>query len=141
MRELFFLLAVAFTLGIAGCDKQRQQTVSIALSREAKPYSGADVRLHAQQNCQGPFQSAQTSQEGQVHFTRLVEVGGIGVITDELSVCVNPSGSWISIFSSLHGPAPEVLMLKCEVEASSGSCAASFDGQPFEKPDSDAHDV
>jgi hypothetical protein len=141
MRAPLLLLAVPLTIGIAGCDKQQQQTVSIWLSREAQPFSGADLRLHAQRDCQGPFQSAQTSAEGEAHFLRSVEIGGIGVVTDELSICVNLAGNWIPIFSSLHGPAPEVLALKCEVDAFSGRCASSFDGQPFEEWVSDAHDA
>jgi len=76
-----------------------------------------------------------------VRFTRNVEVGGIDVITDELSVCVNSSGEWKPIFSSLHGPAPILLELKCEVDTPSGTCASSFDGQPFEEPNTDGHDA
>ena len=141
MRTLGLLLAAAFTFGTSGCDKHQQQIVSITLTRDTRPLPGADVRLHAGQNCKGSFQSGKTSDEGQVRFTRNVEMGGISVITDELSVCVNSSGNWESIFSSLHGPAPRLLELKCTVDTPPGNCASSFDGQPFEEPNTGGHDA
>jgi hypothetical protein len=130
-----------FALETSGCDKQQQQTVSITLTRDTHPLAGVDVRLYAEQDCKGTFQSGKTSDEGQVRFTRNVEIGGVGVITDELSVCINSSGEWRPLFSSLHGPAPALLELKCTMDTPPGSCASSFDGQPFEEPNTDGHDA
>ena len=108
------------------------QTISVLLSDAAGPARHLEVRLYKQQHCQGEHESATTSDIGRVRFSRPVEIGGHGVITDELSICVRFADSWTPIFSSLHGPAPMLIETKCALTHREPSCFTSFDGRLIE---------
>lgn len=120
-------------LGLSGCDKRQAQTVSVALTRGGIPVAGDDVRLYAGQSCQGPFQE-NTLREGKAAFSRTVEIGGVGVITDELSVCLGVGGAWTPLFSSLHGPAPDRIEITCDLDKAERPCVTRFNGRTLDEP-------
>jgi hypothetical protein len=135
------LLTVALiALGLSGCDKRQEQTVSVAVMRSGAQVAVGDVRLYAAQSCQGSFQE-QTLREGKVAFSRTVEIGGVGVITDELSVCLGTGETWAPLFSSLHGPAPERIDIACDLDKSEPQCTASFDGRTLDEPSENEDDA
>lgn len=93
----------------------RRKGASLACSSLVALLLGGDVRLDAAQSCQGPFQE-NTLREGRTAFSRTVEIGGVGVITDELPVCLGAGDVWMPFLSSLHGPAPARIDITCDLD-------------------------
>jgi hypothetical protein len=124
---------VLLALGISGCDKRQEQTVSVAITRNGSPVVNGDVRLYAAESCKGPFQT-NALREGKVSFSRTVEIGGVGVITDALSVCLGAGEAWVPLFSSLHGPAPERIEIACDLAKAERRCTTRFDGRTLDEP-------
>jgi hypothetical protein len=124
---------VLVALGISGCDKRQEQTVSVAITRNGSPVANGDVRLYAAERCKGSFQ-AKTLREGKVSFSRTVEIGGVGVVTDALSVCLGAGEAWVPLFSSLHGPAPERIEIACDLAKGERKCTTRFDGRKLDEP-------
>ena len=131
---------VLVTLGLSSCDKRQEQTISVAITRSGAPLAGGDVRLYAARNCQGSYQ-ASTLREGKASFSRAVEIGGVGVITDELSVCLGTGGAWMPLFSSLHGPAPGLIDIACDLDRAARQCNARFDGRTLDESSENEDDA
>jgi hypothetical protein len=141
MRVVARALLGTTILAIAGCDSVQDQTIVVALTRGAAPAASLKVRLHALQNCQGSFEEATAASDGHARFVRTVEIGGVGVITDELSVCVELGRSWVPLLSSLHGPAPALIEVNCDLDLSTPRCLVAFDGRPQEDLGTEGHDT
>jgi hypothetical protein len=141
MHPLAMLLLGTAMFAILGCDTVQDQTVAVALSRGALPAVAAKVRLYPLQNCLGSFQELTTSSDGRVQFVRTAEIGGVGVITDELSVCIESGVSWTPLLSSLHGPAPALIELSCDLGAPIPRCSVAFDGRPQDDLSTERHDT
>ena len=141
MRPVAPIAALAAALVCGACDRTQQQTVELTLVSGSQPVPAMEVRLYAAQECAGPSQDAVTSADGQARFVRTVEIGGIGVITDEVSVCIHSGSTWEQLYGSLHGPAPTLIELKCDLTTSIPRCTESFDGRLMTDGSSDEHDT
>jgi hypothetical protein len=136
------LSAVALAgLALTGCDKRQEQTVSVAITRGGSPVAGVDVRLYATQNCQGSYEGSTLNEDGKTAFSRTVEIGGVGVTTDELSICIGAGNDWTPLFSSLHGPAPGRIDIACDLAKEKGKCTTQFDDRPLDQPSEDEDDA
>jgi hypothetical protein len=135
-----FLCATAFAVA-GGCDSVQDQTIEVALNHGYAPAGAIKVRLHELQNCQGSFQETTATSSGHARFTRTTEIGGVGVITDELSVCLQSHGTWTPLLSSVHGPAPALIEVTCELSPPTPQCHVAFDGRPQEDLGTERHDT
>ena len=136
-----FMATLTATVMAAGCDTTQQQSVVLTLSDGPAPIQAMAVRLYATQECAGSFQSSTTSTDGQVRFARTVEIGGVGVITDEISLCIPSGSTWRQVYGTLHGPAPRLMELKCDLSKPDPTCSETFDGRPMQDASSGEHDV
>jgi len=125
---------------LSGCDKRQEQTVSVTITRSGSPVVNGDVRLYTAQSCKGSF-LAYTLREGKSSFLRKVEMGGVGVITDELSVCLGVGEAWMPLFSSLHGPAPGRIDIACDLDKTERQCITRFDGRTLDEPSENDDDA
>jgi hypothetical protein len=140
--KLATIAAVALAcLALTGCDKRKEQQVAVAVTRGGNPASGVEVRLYPQQQCQGTYEQGVLAADGTIAFSRTVEIGGVGVITDELSVCLAVDGTWKPLFSSLHGPAPGRIDITCDLSKVERQCSTKFDGRPLDEPSADTNDA
>jgi hypothetical protein len=141
MRLGAIIPALSAALICGGCDKTHSQTVELALVKDSNPVPAMAVRLFTAQGCAGTYQDATTSADGRARFLRTVEIGGIGVITDELSVCIPSGSTWQQLYGSLHGPAPKLIELRCDLSNSESKCTETFDGRLMTDSNSDEHDT
>ena len=133
MSRVAPLVVTLAGLGLSGCDKLREQLVVVGATRDGSAVAGLEVRLFQKQQCQGTYAQRALGADGVATFSRTVEIGGLGVITDELSVCVSDQGAWKPLFSSFHGPAPARIDITCDFGDSTLECKTRFDGRPLDE--------
>jgi hypothetical protein len=78
------------SLFLTGCDKPATQHVTATLALNGEPLSGTAVRLYLERNCRGEYLEATSSDVGVADWSRTVTIGGIDVVTDEISLCGLP---------------------------------------------------
>lgn len=130
MDERLVAAAIASALLVSACDRTQQQSVVVEIGA---PQAPASVRLYSRALCDGSYVEQRLSASRRASFTRNVEVGGIAVITDELSVCVPAGERWKPLFSSVHGPAPRSISIQCESVTEPGQCRVQFDGRTIDE--------
>jgi hypothetical protein len=113
--------------------KRQEQRVAVKITHGEAAASDLEVRLYQQQQCQGAFEHRALAKDGTATFSRIVEIGGLGVITDELSVCVESKGNWQPLFLSFHAPAPALIEIACDLDSRERRCATKFDGRPLDE--------
>ena len=141
MKRAILPVVLLASLALSACDKRFEKQVVAVATRGAAPASVVEVRLYRLQQCQGEYESSTLATDGAATFKRTVELGRLGVITDELSVCVEVAGSWKPLFSSLHGPAPMRIDIACDFGKVDPQCSTQFDGRPLDEPSGSEDDA
>jgi len=86
------LLLAAASLVNTGCDREVAQIVTVDVA-EWTPAPQA-VRLYAAPECTGEFLIATNPSRGKFMFRTSSTKGGVGVVTQELSLCHELEGHW-----------------------------------------------
>jgi hypothetical protein len=117
------------SLLLTGCDKPATQHITATLALNGEPLGGAAVRLYFERHCRGEFLESMSSNVGVADWSRTVTIGGIDVVTDEISLCVPKSDGWRELYWSRHGPAPRRIEMYCDVaRAEAAACEVKMDG-------------
>jgi hypothetical protein len=129
MKPGVAIVAVVIGVLLLACDRSFTQKVTAKLSQDGQPLAGTSLRLYAEAQCQGKYLESVSSHAGLAQWSRPAEIGGIAVVTDELSLCIAGPAGWTQLYWSLHGPAPRSIELDCDLARSPAkACVAKMDG-------------
>ena len=128
--RLASVVAVLVTgLVLTACDRPATQHVTATLALNGEALSGTAVRLYLERNCRGEYLESMSSEMGVADWSRTVTIGGIDVVTDEISLCVPKNDGWRELYWSRHGPAPRTIEMDCDLaRAEADICEVKMDG-------------
>lgn len=109
------LVGVAGFLLLAACDSQVPQDVVGTLSNGSEPAARVEVHLHLAETCDGPAEHTTTDESGGFSFKTESTSGGIGVVTQSLTLCINDPSGQKMLWSSTHGGGASRITLKCNL--------------------------
>ena len=126
-RRSPILCILISALVLAACDRQIPQLVA----GRFEPSFGqppAVVALFEGEACTGPSIRSHVSPAGEFSFRLSSTRGGVGVVTQQLSLCgITAAGQVQPIWSSLHGGGATAIKLSCRRPAGDeGFCGSSF---------------
>jgi hypothetical protein len=107
-------LTVGVCAGLSGCDEQVPQLVTGSLSLKEGIAANRTLRLYASHpNCEGTFAESRTDAAG--HFSFRIEStrGGVSVVTQPMTLCVEQSGKWTPLWATIIGGGAKRITLTC----------------------------
>lgn len=119
MRKIPHLIGVYVVGCLAGCNTEIPQEVSVKFVEE--PEASEIVALFESLECSGNYLPARVVSNGEYVFITKSVRGGIGVVTQELALCVQRGSQWNLIWSGLHGGGAKRIEILCE-SFSVGNC-------------------
>lgn len=105
-KLLLFLL-----LSLVGCDREIPQQVIVRLPAEVA--HSAEVVLFDSLECSGEAVALSANDPGVLRFKTESTRGGVGVVTQELSLCIRANGDWTRLWSSRHGGGATLIEVSC----------------------------
>jgi hypothetical protein len=121
-------LSLILLVGILaqGCDRQIPQTVVV--HADNSPPVPLTLRLVESNQCEDEGTSAGWSSNGLWIFRTTSIRGGVGAVTQELSICVGDSPATSnSVWHTIHGGGSPLLVLACDFGGTK-SCKMYQDG-------------
>ncbi len=95
---------------LQGCDKDVPQTIELTVAQQfADP---GVTGLFSSLDCSGE-RIPSVHANARIVFATTSIRGGIGVVTQELSVCVHDEESWRAVWSSRHGGGARLIRIDC----------------------------
>lgn len=120
-------LTVPVLLCFAACDMQVPQEVVGTLIIGDAPATNVEVHLYAAEACEGAAMRASTNTGGEFRFTTESTRGGIGVVTQSLTLCVSNGAGEEKLWSSTHGGGAGRITLTCHLSpAEKKGCNDAF---------------
>ena len=120
MRWLMTVTAIAVLL-LTGCDRQVLQTVVVQL--DLANYGPDSLWLVQSDQCSAERIRPERYRNGLWIFSLASTQGGVGVVTQELSLCYQDAGAATTrAWHSLHGGGAPLIVLSCDTSAPE-SCA------------------
>jgi hypothetical protein len=111
-------LAIGMSLLLGACDKQVQQTITGTLASSTGPTANMHLRLYESfKTCEGTFVEGRTDAQGAFKFRTVSTRGGISVVTQPIALCVEESGRWSPLWSTVTGGGAESMVLTCGPQA------------------------
>lgn len=115
-------ILIVVLIVVAGCDRRIQQVVLVDVSDW---HEGPKAfRLHSIVDCSGEFLQAIRLSRTKFEFRTDSTKGGIGVVTQELSLCYEVEGRWNQVWWSRHGGGARQIKIWCEGPES--TCTEEF---------------
>ena len=109
------MVGIVLCCGITACDKTIPQTFTGVLSSNSAPESNLSIRLYAShKKCEGEFLESKTDSSGVFSFSTHSVRGGLAVVTQSIALCVEKSGSWVPLWSTITGGGAHSLQLNCK---------------------------
>ena len=107
-RIVVLSFALVFSCFTTSCDRQFQQTVSFKFVNSAgDPRQGIAFWYFAEGSCKGQFKSAVSSGKGEASISRVAIRGGVGVLLEEPSLCIEHEGKWLVAWQEFIDPADD----------------------------------
>jgi hypothetical protein len=105
-RRWQLISALTMSMLVAGCDTEFEQVVVVrVLNSQSQTAREVSLRYYAAANCTGAYVAASTSPTGEARFSRKAIRGGVGVLLEEPSICVEQEGAWYSAWQEYVDPA------------------------------------
>jgi len=120
-RYLRILVVVVSIFFATGCDTLITQKVLVNVGDWVGPPES--IRFHANIGCAGNYIEVMRSSDKTYAFTTDSIRGGVGVVTQELTLCFLSDGEWRPFWSSRHGGGAKEILIKCDSET---SCTDEF---------------
>jgi hypothetical protein len=119
-------IAAALLL-LSACDTQVLQEVVGTVSTGSEPAASLELRLYSAETCDGPVLATTTDEHGDFRLQTESTRGGVGVVTQSLTLCVNEGSKLKVLWSSTHGGGASRISLTCDTTASEGkACSDVF---------------
>ena len=121
------LIAVVAVLCLVGCDAQVPQEIVGTLAVGDQPAANQDLWLYPAETCEGAAIQARTDASGTFRFSTESTRGGIGVVTQSLSLCIGDGAVREKLWSSTHGGGAGRITLTCYLApADRKGCSDAF---------------
>ena len=114
LRNSIAALALSGSAALSGCDEQVPQLVTGSLLLKEGIAANRAIRLYASYpNCDGAFVESRTDAEGRFNLRTESTRGGVSVVTQPMALCVEQSGKWAPVWSTIMGGGAKRVTLTC----------------------------